>query len=271
MSLESKLRVGCSGWSYKDWAGPFYPKDAEPKDYLKIYSKVFNCVEIDSSFYRLPNPFIISLWKKNTPENFIFTAKFPKKITHDAKLQDTSNTLEYLYKTFGGLEKKLGPLIIQLPPSFKYDKDMPALQNFTTEINQDFRHAIEFRHKSWFRKDVYSLLEKHNISLCWSLTQYTETPTELTADFIYARMVGDRSITEFSGKQKDRTEEMKKMNTSITESIDSVDDAFVFFNNHFAGFGPESANEFRRLAGLMELDWSQIAGSFSRQKSLGEF
>ena len=271
MSLDDKLRVGCSGWSYQDWVGPFYPKETQPKEFLKLYSSVFNAVEIDSSFYRIPNQFMISRWKKNTPDGFLFTAKFPKKITHDAKLRNVSDTLSYLYRVFGGLGEKLGPLIVQLPPSFKYEKGLPVLQKFISELNENFRHAIEFRHDSWFRSDVYSLLEKYSISFCWSITQYTETPAEVTANFIYSRMVGDRSITQFTGIQKDRSEQMKKMEKAIEGAIDSVDQAFVFFNNHFAGFGPESVNEFRRLTGLMEMDWTKLAGGVSRQKGLGEF
>ena len=268
---EQKLRIGCSGWSYQDWAGPFYPKSAQPKDFLRLYSSVFNTVEIDSSFYRIPNRFMISLWKKNTPEGFLFTAKFPKEITHEAKLKGVSDTLSYFYGTLEGFEDKLGALIIQLPPSFKYDGGMPVLEGFLSEVSPNFRHAIEFRHKSWFREDVYQLLQKHNVANCWSINQYLETPTERTANFIYARMVGDRAITKFTGKQRDTTEEMKKMHTAIEANLDSVDEAFVFFNNHFAGFGPESVNEFRRLAGLMEMDWSGLSGQASRQRSLEEF
>jgi len=270
MSENSKLRVGCSGWSYKDWVGPFYPRDAQAKSFLGFYSSAFNTVEIDSSFYRIPNQFMISSWKKTTPDNFIFSAKFPKKITHDLKFQNISTYLSYFYGTMSGLGNKLGPLIIQLPPSFKYDKGLKLLENFfSSDLNEKIRHTIEFRHKSWFRKDVYKLLHKYNISLCWSINQYVETPREITADFIYARMVGDRSITKFDGIQKNRSDQNKEMYDSIEDSLDSIDDAFVFFNNHFAGFGPESVNEFRRLAGMMEIDWTQLSGG--KQRSLDAF
>jgi len=84
-----KLRIGCSGWSYQDWVGPFYPKDAKPGDYLRMYSQVLDAVEIDSSYYRTPSPFMVSNWKRVTPEGFLFTAKFPKKITHELKLRDS--------------------------------------------------------------------------------------------------------------------------------------------------------------------------------------
>jgi uncharacterized protein YecE (DUF72 family) len=275
MSFESKLRVGCSGWSYQDWVGPFYPKSAEAKDYLRLYSSVFNTVEIDSSFYRMPNQFMVNLWKYSTPESFIFSAKVPKKITHDAKLRDTTELMSRLYSVMNGLGTKMGPLIIQLPPSFKYDKDFAAMESFISELKPNFKHAIEFRHKSWFRQDVYSLLEKSHVAFCWAVSQYVETPRELTSDFIYARMVGDRSITRFGSIQKDRSEQISKMKDDVRKAVDDVDYAYLFFNNHFAGFSPESVNEFRRLSGLMEMDWTKLTGMGGTtevaQRSLSEF
>ena len=270
----SKIRVGCSGWSYGDWVGPFYPENSKPKDFLKLYSSVFNAVEIDSSFYRIPNQFMISQWKKNTPDDFIFCPKFPKKITHDLKLQNVSSTLSFFYKTLAGLGDKLGPLVVQLPPSFKYEKGMPVLTDFVSELKNGFRHAIEFRHKSWFRDDVYKLLDSNNVSFCWSITQYAETPHKLTSNFIYTRMVGERDITKFNEIQKDKTKQIEEMSSAVKDAVGSVDDAFVFFNNHFAGFGPESVNEFRRLLGLMELDFGKIGSEgvqMSFQKSLSDF
>ncbi len=287
--LKTKMHVGCSGWSYEDWMGPFYPKGAKPKDFLRLYSSVFDSVEIDSSFYRIPNSFMISQWKRNTPEGFLFSPKFPKKITHELKLQNASSTVDFFYKTFAGLGSKLGPMVLQMPPSFKYEKGMKDLENFFAKDlktgNGAFRHAIEFRHASWFRDDVYKLLESYNVALCWSINQYLkETPTQLTSNFLYVRMVGERDITNFGGKQKDRSKESKEMVDSIKAVAGSVDDAFIFFNNHFAGFGPESVNEFRRLSGLMEMDYSKLSlvdvspgegqqqqAELTRQASLADF
>jgi uncharacterized protein YecE (DUF72 family) len=281
---ENKYRIGCSGWSYEDWVGPFYPKESKPRDYLKMYSSVFDTVEIDSSFYRIPNRFMVSQWSKNTPADFLFCPKFPRKVTHEYKLENIGSTLDFFYKTIAPLGDKLGPLVVQLPPSFKYAKGMPVLEKFITSDlkTKSFRHAIEFRHDSWFRDDVYRLLESNDVSFCWSITQYTTTPTKLTSDFIYTRMVGERDITKFNEIQKDRSKQMKEMSDAVKSSIGSVDDAFVFFNNHFAGFGPESVNEFRRLLGLLENDFSNVSllstsgGTDSevtteRQKSLIDF
>ncbi len=255
-----KLRTGCSGWSYKDWLGPFYPKDLAPKDYLKFYSKVFDCVEVDSSFYRIPNASMVSQWRSNTPAGFLFSPKLPKKITHENKLQESDSTLLYFYSVVSKLKEKLGPIAIQLPPSVKLESHMKVMKEFISKLSPEFRHAIEFRHRSWLTPEVYALLKKSNIAMVWSLNQYLETPPEVTADFVYLRMVGDRELTEFKGIQKDRSEDLKRWASVVQETSGKFESGYVFFNNHFAGFSPESNNEFRRLLGLMELDWKAQGG-----------
>ena len=274
MSLASKVKVGCSGWSYKDWVGPFYSKDLPARDYLRFYSRVFDCVEIDSSFYRIPNQYMIDQWKRATPEGFLFSPKLSKKITHENKLEEFESTLTYFYSVVGKLRPKLGPIIAQLPPSIKAEKHMPLMKKFVEFLDPKFKHSIEFRHKSWFTSDVYKLLEKHNVAITWSLNQYLETPAEVTTNFAVLRMVGERDITEFSGKQKERTEDMKRWAANLQDKADLVDSAYVFFNNHFAGFGPESVNEFRRLLGMIEMDWreKQVSGpADSAQGTLAGF
>ncbi|HUK79592.1 MAG TPA: DUF72 domain-containing protein [Nitrososphaerales archaeon] len=254
LDLE-KLRVGCSGWSYKDWQGIFYPQGLAAKDYLGYYSKVFNCVEIDSSFYRIPNQFMVNQWRANTPQGFLFSPKLPKKITHENKLKNSESTLVYFYSVLSKLKDRLGPIAIQLPPSIKVSTHLDVMKEFVSLLSPEFKHAIEFRHKSWFVPEVYALLKRNNIAMVWSLNQYVETPAEVTSDFIYLRMVGDREITEFTGIQKDRSSDMERWATAVKENSSKFESGYVFFNNHFAGFSPESANEFRRLLGLMELDW----------------
>ena len=146
-------------------------------------------------------------------------------------------------------------MAIQLPPSIKLSSHEGVLKEFVSQLRPEFRHAIEFRHKSWFTPEVYSLLKKNNIAMVWSLNQYVETPPEVTADFVYLRMVGDREITEFTGVQRDRSADMKRWAEAVKENSGKFESGNDFINNHFAGFSPESANEFRRLLGLMELDW----------------
>jgi uncharacterized protein YecE (DUF72 family) len=261
------LRIGCSGWSYKDWDGVFYPKGLPAKDYLGNYSKVFNCVEIDSSFYRIPNQFMVTQWRSNTPAGFLFCPKLSKKITHEHKLEGAQSTLLYFYSVMSKLKDKLGPIAIQLPPSVKLSTHLSTMKTFLSQLSPEFKHAIEFRHKSWFTPEVYSLLRKSNVAMVWSLNQYLETPPEVTADFAYLRMVGDREITEFSGVQKDRSADMKRWASAVQDNAGKFESGYIFFNNHFAGFSPESANEFRRLLGLMELDWK--TQSSGQQTTLG--
>lgn len=251
-----KFRVGCSGWSYKDWSGIFYPKGLAAKDYLRFYSGVFDSVEIDSSFYRVPNAFMLNQWRSNTPDGFVFCPKMPKKITHDKKLKDVESELVYFYSMVSKLGKKLGPIVVQLPPSVKVSTHEGTMKEFVSILDPGFRHAVEFRHKSWFTPETYKLLHGANVAMVWSLNQYLETPAEVTADFVYLRLVGDRAITEFSGTQRDRSEEMKRWADAMRDKADQFDEGFTFFNNHFAGFSPESANEFRRLLGLMEAEWT---------------
>ena len=266
MPGAEKFRVGCSGWSYKDWVGPFYPRDAEPKDYLGLYSKAFDCVEIDSSFYRIPSPAMVAQWKRVTPPGFTFSPKLSKKITHENKLENFESTLMYFYSVVGKLGDKLGPIVVQLPPSVKAEKHKTQMERFVSSLEPRFRHAIEFRHKSWFTPETYRLLERNKVAMAWSINQYLETPPEVTADFTYLRMVGTREITKFTGIQKEMREEMEHWAKELREKRASIKDSFVFFNNHFAGFGPESVNEFRRLLGMIEVDWTK--GQESTQATL---
>lgn len=264
-------RIGCSGWSYPDWVGPFYPENAPPKEFLRLYSSVFDCVEIDSTYYRTPYPSTVTAWRRSTPERFMFAAKFPKKVTHDMKLEGVEEYISRFYRVIGELKGKLGPLLVQLPPSFKYESGRRSLEHFLGVLPKGFRHAVEFRHRSWFRPELQSLLRDHGVALCWSVTQYLSTPEDVTADFLYMRFVGDRSISSFEKIQRDRSELMGRWYRAMDNLGDRVKERWVFFNNHFAGFGPGSVNEFRRLAGLLELDWSSLAGRAYPQRTLRDF
>jgi uncharacterized protein YecE (DUF72 family) len=265
------LRVGCSGWSYADWVGSFYPKNTEPQEYLNLYSRVFDCVEIDSTFYRAPSPTMVQQWYSNTPNGFVFAPKLPKRITHDQHLEDVSSYLSHFTRTLEQLNEKLGPFLVQLPPSFKLPKHEKALANFVGELNPKCRYAIEFRHKSWFNPDTQKLLESNNICQVWAVNQYLTTPSTITSDLVYLRLVGDRAVTEFKKIQKDQREEMQTWKKALQDVSDSVKERFVFFNNHFAGFGPASVNEFRRLMGLVQLDWSNLKAGDVRQRTLFDF
>ncbi len=265
-ALPTRLLVGTSGWSYDFWAGTFYPPGTPPRDYLRLYSSVFDVVEVDSSFYRIPPRSMVAGWKRTTPEEFAFTAKFPRRITHELKLRDVERPLDQFYTAFDELGSKLRAFVVQFPPSFKVEKDLRALEEFLSLIRTDVPHALEFRHKSWFQEDVYDLLASHKATQAWSTTQYLDSPPTVTSDMIYLRLIGDRSLKRLGELQKDRTEDMGRWGQRIQDSLQNVRQAYVFFNNHFAGFGPGSVNEFHRLVGLIEREFPQ-----SGQKTLAEF
>lgn len=264
-----RFRIGCSGWSYADWLGAFYPKETQPPDYLKLYSSVFDSVEIDSTFYRAPSAAMVQNWYNSTPAEFIFAPKIPKRITHDQHLENTDSYMAHFVRTLSQLKEKLGPFVV--PPSFKNPKHLEALKGFVTRLDPEYRYAIEFRHNSWFNADIEELLAANHICQVWSVNQYLTTPATRSSDFVYLRFVGDRAINQFDKLQKDQGEVMKTWSKTLQEVGDSLKESFIFFNNHFAGFGPGSVNEFRRLMGLMELDWSGLSQGDAPQKTLFEF
>ncbi len=260
------MSIGCSGWAYDFWVRPFYQPRTRPRDYLKLYTTVFDIVEADSSFYRIPSRSMVSGWRRATPEHFRFTAKFPRTITHEHKLRDVERPLGRFYSSFDELGPRLEAYVVQLPPSLRYERDFRSLEDFLSLLKEDVTHAVEFRHRSWSRKDVYALLERYGVALAWSENQYLRTPPKLTADILYLRMIGDRSLERLGELQKDRSEEMRSWMDEVKGLEEEVRRGYIFFNNHYAGFGPGSVNEFRRLTGLMAREFPQ-----SGQKTLAEF
>jgi uncharacterized protein YecE (DUF72 family) len=255
--------IGCSGWSYSSWQGPFYPKGIENSKWLKYYSNIFNYVEIDSSFYRTPNEFMVKNWYNRTPENFRFTAKFPKVITHDKRLIDfDEDQLTYFFESISELKEKLLALLIQLPPSIQIVEGLDALRCILPYLDKGFRYAVEVRHRSWFQDLAYNFFKNNGMCLVWSQLADIKTPPIVTSDFVYGRLIGDRSIQEkdFGRIQIDRIKEMKKVASNFKKdsnesNLSGVKFSIVAANNHYAGFGPGTVNIFRQLIGLEEVKW----------------
>jgi uncharacterized protein YecE (DUF72 family) len=263
--------IGCSGWSYTSWQGPFYPKGIENSNWLKYYSQVFDYVEIDSSFYRIPNRSMVKNWYNRTPNNFRFTAKFPKIITHDKRLSDfDEEQLNYFFESISELKEKLLALLIQLPPSLQIVEGLNALRNILPYLDKGIRYAVEVRNRSWFQDLAYNFFRNNRMCLVWSQLIDICTPPIVTSDFVYIRLIGDRSIQEkdFGTIQIDRVKEMKKIARNFRKNTDGGDLSQVRFsivaaNNHYAGFGPGTVNIFRQLLGLEEMKWG---GEFTPSK-----
>jgi uncharacterized protein YecE (DUF72 family) len=267
-----QIYVGCSGWSYSSWKGPFYPVDLDNSEWLNYYSHVFDFVEIDSSFYRIPTAFTVKNWLKKTPDNFRFTAKFPKVITHDKRLKNVENELEIFFSQIDPLQDKTSALLIQLPPSLGIVEGLEALREFVPELDNRFRYAVEVRNNSWFQDLAYSFFANNNICMVWSQLAGLRTPPVITTDFLYVRFIGDRRIGEedFGRIQIDRIAELQYWSDKvkqITENVaDRVELAIVAANNHYAGFGPGTANVFRRLLGISEATWKDKEVSLVEEK-----
>ena len=140
--------LGCSGWNYDGWKGPFYPKDLDNRYWLSYYSQLFDFVEIDSTFYKIPSKFMVNNWNKRTPENFKFAVKFPKVITHDKRLKDVEKDIEQFYEAMEQLYDKILVFLIQLPPSLQIAEGLDLIKNLRCQLDPSFRYAIEVRHHS---------------------------------------------------------------------------------------------------------------------------
>ena len=178
----------------------------------------------------------IDNWKAQTPEKFRFALKAPQKITHWSKLRDCSDTLEYFCKVVTGLGERLGPMLFQLPPTFKKDADV--LSSFLREFPA-MRAAFEFRHESWFDDEIFDLLRSRNIALCIADTDTIATPKKITADYGYLRL-----------RREDYTEEdVKRWSEFVREQNTNWTDAFVYFKHEESGIGPKLARQMIELLG----------------------
>ena len=201
---------------------------------------------------------MVQNWANRTPDNFKFTAKFPKVITHEKKFRNVENELSQFYEAMIPLKKKLLALLIQLPPYLKITEGLEALKQYDFYFDDVFRYAVEVRHHSWFNELAYNFFKNNNICMVWSQQDRLVTPPIVTSDFVYLRLIGDRSIDEkdFGNIQKDRTEEMQKWAQEIknVEKYDkSVLRAIISANNHYAGFGPGTVNNFRQIMDMPQI------------------
>jgi uncharacterized protein YecE (DUF72 family) len=243
-----KIRLGTSGWSYRDWIGPFY--EEKEKSMLQAYVKVFNTVEIDSTFYRYPSKGTVMGWARYSPESFVYTAKLPQLITHEKKLDLTRGVEEDLGKFIELIEPisltgKLGCLLIQLPPGFDYRP--VELEDFFKILPTHVKFAIEFRHSSWMRQETWSLLEKYNVA--YAIVDEPLLPPEVhfTSSLAYFRWHG-RGTRPWYNYQYD-TEELEPWVPKIRQAAEKVKTVYGYFNNHFHGYAVENCLQVLEMLG----------------------
>jgi uncharacterized protein YecE (DUF72 family) len=180
------LSTGTSGYSYKEWLGHFYPEKLPASEMLRYYADRFTTVEINNTFYRMPAESMLAQWYEQVPEQFAFTLKAPRRITHEKRLREAESHVAEFLRRADALGDKLGVLLFQLPPYLK--KDLPRLQDFLSLLPHAKRVAFEFRHASWQDDEVYETLRTHAAMLCVTDTDEGDTPFVVTSDRGYVRL-----------------------------------------------------------------------------------
>ncbi len=229
------LYVGTSGYSYKEWKGSFYPKDLPAKEMLSFYASRLPAVEINNTFYKLPQKNVIENWKQQVPDSFRFALKASQRITHFKRLKDVEAETSYFIETALVLEERLGSILFQFPPNMKKDSD--RLDTFLGHLPPTIKASFEFRHAAWFDDDVLELLRRSNRAFCISDTDdQPVTHIDRTADWGYLRLrrveYSDEDLAEWA--RRIRAQEWKEV--------------FVFFKHEDEGTGPRLAAQFLELA-----------------------
>ena len=245
-----KFYFGTSGWSYEEWVGIFY-KHSEGK--LRYYSSVFNTVEMDSSFYAFPNIKTIETLSRALPAGFKMSLKLPNIITHKRLLGKMGSIKEDLNRFLSILEPlrrrgKLGVILVQLPPGLSYDYEL--LKKFLMNLDYDFNYAIEFRHLSWLKDDIFNLLRDFNVAYTIVDEPLLPPITVITSDFTYIRWHGKGSRPWYNYWYKE--EELKPWIPKIKELSDKVDVIYGYFNNHFRAYAVENCLKLMLMLGLLD-------------------
>jgi uncharacterized protein YecE (DUF72 family) len=229
--VTGQVHVGTSGYAYKPWKGSFYPEKLPDKEMLKFYASQLSTVEINFTFYQMPKESTLQGWAASVPDGFQFALKANQKITHVARLRNCESTLKRFLEVASVLqeEAKLGPILVQLPPNFKFDAAL--LGEFLEMRPKAFRFAFEVRHASWYTEETYAVLRKFETALCLAETDDFEPPDVLTAGFVYVRLRKE----EYSAK------ELAAWRTRFDVWTKAGVDVYVYVKHEDAGKGPKYA------------------------------
>lgn len=231
-----EVRIGTSGWAYKDWNGPFYPDEVKAKDRLSYISSRFPTLEINASFYRMPTDKAVAGWREQTPDDFLFAWKASRYITHNKKLNDPADSLAYMFERIEGLGDKIGPVLFQLPPNLHRNDE--RLTTFLKALPRKGRFAFEFRHPSWYDPTILDLLRDHGAAFCISDHHDAPAPFEVTADFVYLRGHGP------GGRYRGRYGEAALKDWAAHIGRWCKDhDVFVYFDNDIKSAAPADAQQ----------------------------
>ena len=262
---QQKIRIGACAWSFPEWQGNFYPAGLPDSEWLEFYARYFPAVEIDSTFYNVPDENAVRRWIEQTPATFRYSCKLPREITHVCRLRDCTKELSAFLRAIEPLEAKLHLILIQLAPSFTPKDGRQALRKFLTQLPKGFRFAVEFRNPGWHRPQIIRLLEQFRICWVWadtsSLNERNRAPFEFlprTTDFLYLRLLGDYA-TKYDGNGKfvhrydkllwKREAALESWALKVERHLGEVRTVWAFVSNHFEGFAPETAQRFAQTLG----------------------
>jgi len=239
--MEIKNYIGTSGYGYSHWKGVFYPEDLPYREFFPYYIKFFDTVELNNTFYHIPRESSVEKWHKTSPLDFIFSIKANKSITHIKRLKNTENSLKLFEGRIAQLQKKIGVILFQLPPSFK--KDLTVLKDFLAILDPKRKYTFEFRHKSWFTDETYSLLKAKNIALCISDTPRYPYEEIITANYTYVRLHGHKVLyaSNYSHKALQKyAEKIRKWNEKGIVT-------YVYFDNDYYGYAVKNALYLKKI------------------------
>jgi uncharacterized protein YecE (DUF72 family) len=271
------LRWGTSSWSEASWVGPFYPPGTKPADFLSHYSRRYGTVEADVTYYRVPTRSMVEGWERKTPPGFCLCAKFPRQVVHggqgptpDAQTllrhEAVGGVVQEFLGAMGCMGPKLGPLVLQLPYLGRSifrgpDEFLERLDAFLAGLPPGGRYAVEVRNREWIAEPLLTLLRRHRAAFVLVDLVYMPHPADLpetldliTADFLYARLIGDRkridSLTRtFGSIVLDQGPRLERWAALLRRLAPTVRESFVYANNHYAGHGPATIDQLAALLG----------------------
>ncbi|MBN2155807.1 MAG: DUF72 domain-containing protein [Candidatus Lokiarchaeota archaeon] len=255
------IKIGCAGWVYEDWIGPFYPDYVSKERFLTYYAKHFDIVEINSSHYNIPKEKTIKKWRESVPHDFRFCIKFWNQITHISDHRIGIQNLHIFLNAFQPLIEKIAYYLIQFPPSFRYDRDnFIYIHEILDKIDPDIKVSVELRHNTWFDlPNMKSLLNgKNQILGTIYLNDIIPYYPEWQKNY-YIRVIGDRNLKKFDRVQRTIPEIWNDLTSFIKQNRENtkIDDIFVIFNNHYSGFSPADSNMLKSFLDLPIKDFKK--------------
>jgi uncharacterized protein YecE (DUF72 family) len=240
-STIGRIRIGTSGWTYGHWRGPFYPERLRAAEWLRHYAERFDCCEINASFYRLPSEAAVANWTRAVPPGFLFAWKVSRYLTHAKKLKEPDDSLALIFGRMRGLGEHAGPALFQLHPLMQRNDE--RLLGLLERLPPDFRHAIEFRHPSWYADPVYEMLRAHFVAFCISDHHDAPSPWVETAPLVYLRAHGPGG--HYHGSYSDQT--LAEWAGRIAGASASGREVHAYFDNDVGAEAPRDAERLRRL------------------------